>query len=66
MGGETLSYFVASYLERFPKKWDEIILKIKKEYDSNNKSNKWDLYLNIISVQKNIIWDIKVGIRQKK
>ncbi|HRX64144.1 MAG TPA: hemolysin family protein [Candidatus Absconditabacterales bacterium] len=57
-GGETLGYFVTSCLQRFPKKGDEIEIKIDHE-DIDIKGN---LFLKIESVEKNIIGDIKVGI----
>ncbi len=60
---EALSYFVTSHLKRFPKKWEEIILNINK--DSDNSADIWDLYLNVLSVQNNIIWDIKVWIYKR-
>lgn len=62
-GGETLSYFVTSYLKRFPRKWEEIKLSIDKEYDEWE--DMWDLYLKVLSVQKNIIWDIKIGVYKR-
>ncbi len=55
---ETLWYFVTSCLQRFPKKWDEIEIKI----DHEDIDIKWNLFLKIESVEKNIIWDIKVWI----
>jgi len=64
MGWETLSYFVTSYLERFPKKWEEIKLVVDKEY-TNNKQKKWNLYLKILSVNKTIIWDIQGGMYKR-
>lgn len=58
--GETLWYFVMSHLERFPKKWDEIELLIKKHWE---KYTEWSLLIKIMSVNKNIVWDIKVWIK---
>lgn len=60
---ETLSYFVTSHLERFPKKWEEIILNINS--DTDDKSEIWDLYLKVLSVENNIVWDIKVWIYKR-
>lgn len=55
---ETLSYFITSHLERFPKIGEEIILKIKQEDDNRNK----ELYLKILSLEKNTIGEIKTEI----
>ena len=64
---ETLSYFVTSELERFPKKWDEIKLYISRDCGLDEKNNviKWDLYMKILSVKNNIIWDIQVWIYKR-
>ncbi|HKL43734.1 MAG TPA: hemolysin family protein [Candidatus Absconditabacterales bacterium] len=56
--GETLSYFIISKLKRFPKKGEEFSLKINKE----GKKPFGKLYFKVISVSKNIIGDIKIGI----
>ena len=58
--GETLGYFVMSYFERFPKKWDEIKIKIQK-FDTDD---LWDdhLLLRVMWVRNNKIWDIKVSL----
>jgi len=58
---ETLWYFVMSYFERFPKKWDEIVLKIN-NIDDPDKTNS-TLSLRVMWVRNNIIWDIKVTLR---
>jgi CBS domain containing-hemolysin-like protein len=63
MSWETLSYFVTSYLQRFPKKWEDIILNINKEFEDN--INNWDLSLKVLNVENNIIWDIKIGVSKK-
>jgi len=57
--GETLWYFVMSYLERFPRSGDEIELVIKKHWE---KEKEWSLFLKIISVKKNMVWDIKAWV----
>lgn len=58
--GETLWYFMMSYLERFPKKWDEIKLTIKKHWE---KKIEWHFLLKTMSVNKNMVWDIKAWIK---
>lgn len=58
---ETLWYFVMSYFERFPKKWDEIVLKIN-NIDDPDKTDS-TLSLRVMWVRNNIIWDIKVTLR---
>lgn len=57
---ETLWYYVMSYFERFPKKWDEIEIKIQK-FDAED---LWDahLLLRVMWVRNNKIWDIKVTL----
>jgi len=55
---ETLSYFITSHLERFPKVGEEIIFSIKK--DDNQPSG--ELHLKILSLEKNVIGEIKTEI----
>ncbi len=55
---ETLSYFITSYLERFPKAWEEITFPIKNDENQTNKILK----LKIISLEKNTIGEIKAEI----
>jgi len=55
---ETLSYFITSHLERFPKIGEEIILKIKNDENQSNKA----LQLKILSLEKNTIGEIKTEI----
>lgn len=57
-GWETLSYFITSYLERFPKIGEDILLPIKQE---DNKKPR-NLLLKIISLEKNTIGEIKTEI----
>ncbi len=57
---ETLWYFVMSYFERFPKKWDEIKINIQK-FDEDENDEKY-LLLRVLSVKDNKIWDIKVSL----
>jgi len=58
--GETLWYYVMSYFERFPKKWDEIKIKIQK-FDVEENENQY-LLLRVLWVRNNKIWDIKVTL----
>lgn len=61
--GETLWYFVMSCLERFPKKWDEMILQIHRSDDLDEKlKNNPHLSLRVMWVRNNKIWDIKVTL----
>ena len=60
--GETLWYFVMSYFERFPKKWDEIILPIHRSDDLDENKKDPHLNLRVMWVRNNKIWDIKVTI----
>jgi len=53
-----LSYFITSYLERFPKIGEDILLPIKQE---DNKKPR-NLLLKIISLEKNTIGEIKTEI----
>jgi len=55
---ETLWYFVMSHFERFPKKWDEIMLKV-----NNLDKPESSLSLRVMWVRNNKIWDIKVTLR---
>ncbi len=57
--GETIWYFIMSFLERFPKKWDEIELLIKKH---GEKSIFWSLFFKVMWVRKNMIWEVRVWI----
>jgi len=56
--GVTLSYFITDYLERFPKKWEKIILGIKWE------SKK--IILEILEVSDWIIWKVKILLKKNK
>lgn len=56
---ETIWYFIMSYLERFPKKWDKIKFLIQKYWDKEQESS---LNLEVMWVKKNIIWDVKAWI----
>ncbi len=58
--GETLWYFVMSYFERFPKKWDEMKIKIQK-FDAEENKDQY-LLLRVLWVRNNKIWDIKVTL----
>jgi hypothetical protein len=58
--GETLSYFIISYFERIPVKWDEIELPI---HNDDQKTENKSLILRIMSVKNNQIWDIKAIIK---
>lgn len=58
---ETLSYFIISQLQRFPKKWEEISLQINKDWEESFGK----LYLKVLAVSKNIIWDIKIWIYKR-
>ena len=58
--GETLGYYVMSYFENFPRKWDEIKINIQK-FDLNEKNGQY-LLLRVLSVKNNKIWDIKVSL----
>lgn len=60
--GETLWYFVMSHFERFPKKWDEIILPIHRSDDLDENEKNPHLNLRVMWVRNNKIWDIKVTI----
>ncbi len=60
---ETLSYFLVSWLKRFPKRWEEIKFPIKKEFEEN--TDFGSLYLKVLNVSKNIIGDIKVWIYKR-
>ncbi len=60
--GETLWYFVMSYFERFPKKWDEIVLEIHKSDDLDKNEKNPYLSLRVMWVRNNKIWDIKVAL----
>ena len=55
--GVTLSYFITDYLERFPKKWEKILLPIK--------NNDKQLILEIIDVNDSVIWKVKVFVEKK-
>lgn len=57
---ETLWYYVMSYFERFPKKWDEIKIKIQK-FDVEENEDQY-LLLRVLWVRNNKIWDIKVTL----
>lgn len=57
---ETLSYFITSYLERFPKVGEEILFLIKQ--DDNLPAKQ--LRLKILSLEKNTIGEIKTEIVQ--
>ena len=46
------------YFERFPKKWDEIILNVNNPDKENSV-----LSLRVMWVRNNIIWDIKATLR---
>jgi len=60
-GGETLSYFITSHLERFPKTGEEILLNINRDDFKNN-----NLYIKILSLEKNAINEIKAEIVKSK
>ena len=62
--GETLSYFVMSYFERLPKKWEEIILDIKRISEDEKIKDNSKLFIRVMSVRNNKIWDIKVSISE--
>jgi len=55
--GVTLSYFITDYLERFPKKWEKILLPIK----NDNKQ----LIVEILDVNDSVIWKVKVFVEKK-
>ncbi|MCK9467095.1 MAG: hemolysin family protein [Candidatus Absconditabacterales bacterium] len=57
--GETIGYFIMSYLERFPKKGDKIKFLIQKYGDKEQESS---LNLEVMGVKKNIIGDVKAWI----
>lgn len=58
--GETIWYYVMSYFENFPRKWDEIKINIQK-FDTDEKEKQY-LLLRVLSVKDNKIWDIKVSL----
>ena len=55
--GVTLSYFITDYLERFPKKWEKILLSIQ--------NNDKQLILEIMDVNDSVIWKVKVFVEKK-
>jgi putative hemolysin len=57
---ETLSYFITSYLERFPKVGEEILFLIKQDDNLPTKQ----LRLKVLSLEKNTIGEIKTEIVQ--
>ena len=58
--GEMLSYFITSYLERFPKMGEEIVLPLRNEDDHIRKC----LHIKVQSLRKNVIGEIKAEIVQ--
>jgi hypothetical protein len=59
--GETIWYFIMSYLERFPKRWDMISFVIQKYWDEEQDQFS-KLNLKVMWVKKNIIWDVKAWV----
>lgn len=59
---ETLSYFITSYLERFPLTWEELELPI-----TNTEENEPEraLILKVLRVKKSIVGEIGVTIKKK-
>lgn len=58
---ESLSYFITSYLERFPMTWEEIRLPLSFHEDLDAQQHK-DMLLKVLRLKKNIIWEIEVSI----
>lgn len=61
---ETLWYYVMSYFERFPKKWDEIVLPVQRSDELEYSDKFQSLSLRVMWVRNNKIWDIKVTINE--
>lgn len=61
--GETLGYFIISYFERLPVKWDEIELQITNDTEKEENSDKKLLSIRIMNVKNNQIGDLKVMIK---
>lgn len=57
---ETLSYFITSYLERYPLTGEEIILPIQSLEELEEKKN---LCLKVLWVKKSVVWEIAVEIK---
>jgi putative hemolysin len=60
---EILNYFITSYLERFPKMGEEIVLPITHDEEHHHKRK---LNIKILSLKKNVIGEIKAEIVQDK
>lgn len=58
---ETLSYFITSYLERYPLSWEEIVLPLQTL--DEHEQQKYALTLKILRVKKTIIWEILAEIK---
>jgi hypothetical protein len=54
--GETVSYFVTSYLEKLPSKWEQFVLDIR---DHEN-SVIWSLLFDITEIENNTIGELRV------
>ncbi|MDO4713392.1 MAG: transporter associated domain-containing protein [bacterium] len=61
---ETLSYFITSYLERFPSAGEIIRLPLSLHEDIEGKQLK-ELSLKILWVKKNVIGEISVLVEEK-
>lgn len=60
--GESLWYFIISYLETIPRKGDVIKLDIRNTDESQDSEKVSFLSLRIMAVKDNKIWDIKISI----
>ena len=62
---ESLSYFITSYLERFPVVGEQIRIPLHFHEDLDAQQNK-DLLLKVLWVKKNIVWEIEVAIQDRE
>lgn len=62
---ETLSYFITSYLKRFPTAGEKIILPLHLHEDLENLQHKY-LELKILRVKKNVIGEISAEVKEEK